>query len=320
MTTNSTNLPNLQNLNPQEESIIGSFFNLILTSGKKAFELALGELLFILNIFFKGVLGEMQGITMEAKDVKSEYQRSVSLLNAIRKVMQDPIFQQEIRKLTGLLETALKPILEIVSKLIEQEGEDLGKSAYKLTNTLTRNVINGLEDGLDGAVAAVPIVGSIWEAVKIITLGIQSGAEISITFLDAATKIANAYIEIIGNVSKPIADVLQSAIRIFDLIRNARENVINATDAASQYVDSIQPTALKRKVNQASQQVAQNVNKQLEQKTRQATQNVNKQLEQKARQATQNVNKQLEQKTRQVAQKAIRPSQTVGGKKKLKKQ
>ena len=163
MTTNPpTNSPNL---NLQEQTIIGSFFNLLLTSGKKAFELALGELLFILNMFFKGVLGEMQGITMEAKDVNSEYQRSLSLLNAIRKVMQDPVFQQEIMKLTGLLETALKPILEIVPKIIEQEGEDLGKSAYKLTNTLTRNVIGGLEDGLDGAVAAIPIVGSVWEAI-----------------------------------------------------------------------------------------------------------------------------------------------------------
>ena len=107
---------------------------------------------------------------------------------------------------------------------------------------------------------------------KIITLGIQSGAEISITFLDAVTKIANAYIEIIGNVSKPVADVIQSALRIFDLVRNARENVIKSADAASEYVDSIQPTALKRKANQATQRVAQNVNKQIDEKARQVTQ------------------------------------------------
>jgi len=269
----SNNPPtNLSDLNLQEQTIIGSFFNLLLTSGKKAFELALGELLYILNMFFKGVLGEMQGITMEAKDVNSEYQRSVSLLNAIRKVMQDPVFQQEIMKLTGLLETALKPILKIVPKIIDEEGKDLGKSAYKLTNTLTRNVIGGLEDGLDGAVAAIPIVGSVWEAIKIITLGIQSGAEISITFLDAATKIANAYIEIIGNVSKPVADVIQSALHIFELISNARENVIKTAESASDYVNSIQPTILKRKANQASERIAQNVNKQIDEKTRQLTQ------------------------------------------------
>ena len=229
----------------EEKTATGAFFNLILTSGKKAFELAVGELLYILNIFFKGVLGEMQGMTVGQKDARTEYERSVSLLNAIRVVMQDPAFQAEIIKLTGLVETALKPALHMISNIISKEGEVLGKSAYKLTNTITRNIVEGLEDGLDGAVGAVPGLGPIWEAIKIITLVIQSGSEISIGFLTAFTTLANAYVQVIEEISTPVADVLKSAIRMFDLIKNARQNVIDATENATKYVDSIQPTIQK---------------------------------------------------------------------------
>ena len=222
-----------------KDTIAGSILELLGSTGKKAFELAVGELLSVLNLFFSSILGEMQAFTSEPKNINDEYQRSVSLLNAIRIVMQDPEFQAEIMKLTGFLEDVLRPILTSLTTLVEQEGNDLAKSAYKLTNTLTRNAIGGIEDGIDGAVAAIPGVGTVWEAIKLITLAIQSGTEISIAFLDAATKFANAYLEVIGTVSPNVANVLKSALSIFELIQNAREKVIQTTQNATQFVDNI---------------------------------------------------------------------------------
>lgn len=272
------NIQQNRTITNEEKSAIGAFFDLILTSGKKAFELAIGELLYILNIFFKGVLGEMQGMTIGQKDAKTEYERSVSLLNAIRIVMQDPEFQAEIIKLTGLVETALKPALDMISNIIDKEGEVLGKSAYKLTNTLTRNVLGGLEDGLDGAVGAVPLLGPIWEAIKIITLVIQSGSEISIGFLTAFTTLANAYVEVIEEISTPVADVLKSAIRMFDLIKNARQNVINATEKATNYVDSIQPTIKNPLQNKIQNTLQNKVQQPLQNKIQQPLQRANTNL------------------------------------------
>jgi hypothetical protein len=222
-----------------QDTIAGSILELVGSTGKKAFELAVGELLSVLNLFFSSILGEMQAFTSEPKNINDEYQRSVSLLNAIRVVMQDPEFQAEIMKLTGFLEDIIRPIMTSITTLVEQEGDDLAKSAYKLTNTLTRNAIGGIEDGVDGAVAAIPGVGTIWEAIKLITLAIQSGTEISIAFLDAATKFANAYLDIIGTVSPNVANVLKSALSIFELIQNARERVIQTTQNARQFVDNI---------------------------------------------------------------------------------
>lgn len=222
-----------------QDTISSSILELVGSTGKKAFELAVGELLSVLNLFFSSILGEMQAFTSEPKNINDEYQRSVSLLNAIRVVMQDPEFQAEVMKLTGFLEDVLRPILTSLTTLVDQEGNDLAKSAYKLTNTLTRNAIGGIEDGIDGAVAAIPGVGTIWETIKIITLAIQSGTEISIAFLDAATKFATAYIQVIGTVSPNIANVLKSALSIFELIQNARERVIQTTQNATQFVDNI---------------------------------------------------------------------------------
>jgi len=226
-----------------EETIAGSILELVGTTGKKAFELAVGELLSVLNLFFGSVLGEMQAFTSEPKNINDEYQRSVSLLNAIRIVMQDPEFQVEVIKLTGFIEEILRPIMSSLTTLVEQEGNDLAKSAYKLTNTLTRNSIKGIEDGLDGAIAAVPGVGTIWEAIKLITLAIQSGSEISLAFLNAATKFAKAYLEVIGTVSPNVANVLKSALSIFELIQNAREKVIKTTQGATQLVNNINQAA-----------------------------------------------------------------------------
>lgn len=201
--------------------------NVLWTIGKevasKVIDIFLSQFFRFINYFLKKVEEDFEATL--PPDSKDEYEVSKSLLASIDRVMRTPEFQERLGKIITNLGQIVQPLIDEMIILMDREGEAFANTAYGVGKTVAFNAVVGLSDGIQGALALVPGVGTIIDALDILRTVLNSGTVMTIASIQAMTVFVSTILGTFDRTAQPIVQMLENLQKIFEMIANAQQIV-----------------------------------------------------------------------------------------------
>ena len=212
-----------------EEQPEGSLLdtNVLWTVGKevagKIIDIFLTQFFKFINYFLKKVEADFAATL--SPDSKGEYETSKSLLASIDRVMRTREFQDRLGEVITHLGEIVQPLIDEMIILMDREGATFGDSAYEVSQTVAFNLMMGLSDGIQGALALIPGVGTILDALDILRTLLNSGTVMAVAVIQAVTVLVTTILGTFDRTAHPIVQMLEELQGLFEMIANARETV-----------------------------------------------------------------------------------------------
>jgi hypothetical protein len=212
-----------------EEQPEGSLLdtNVLWTIGKevagKIIDIFLTQFFKFINYFLKKVEADFAATL--SPDSKSEYETSKSLLASVDRVMRTREFQDRLGAVITHLGEIVQPLIDEMIILMDREGAAFGNTAYGVSQTIAFNFMMGLSDGIQGALALIPGVGTILDALDILRTILNSGTVMTVAAIQATTVLVTTILGTFDRTAHPIVQMLEELQGLFEMIANARETV-----------------------------------------------------------------------------------------------
>jgi len=212
-----------------EEQPQGSLLdtNVLWTIGKevagKIIDVFLTQFFKFINYFLKKVEADFEASL--SHDSKDEYEVSKSLLASIDSVMRTREFQDRLGAVITHLGEIIQPLIDEMIILMDREGAAFGNTAYGVSQTVAFNFMMGLSDGIQGALALIPGVGTVLDALDILRTILNSGTVMTVAAIQATTVLVTTILGTFDRTAHPIVKMLEELQSLFEMIANAQETV-----------------------------------------------------------------------------------------------
>lgn len=173
----------------------------------------------LVNLFLNKINDSLQSIIPDPA-LGNVKQRSQILLNNINNILENPEFQAEIRSLSNNIINILRPLLLELNDLLENEGDVLAQSGYRVGRRVFRNLTDGVMDGVEAGISIYPVVGTLLDLLNVIQGVIDSASVIGVEFMLSWTKFMEAFLKVFGDTAGPLVDAIKTIQKILDMIRN----------------------------------------------------------------------------------------------------
>ena len=158
-----------------------------------------------------------------SKEIVNRIPNQRSLVNSINRILVEPKFQRAWNKVVNrIIDIIIVPMITKMVQAIEREGYDIAVAIGKVFSRITRRAIGGIWDGAEGALSAIPGVGTVLDAFMIGQAVIDSITQISIQSIHIVTKILSMYLTISGDMIGPMAGAFKDIKRLFGIIKKAQ--------------------------------------------------------------------------------------------------
>ena len=125
---------------------------------------------------------------------------------AFDKTLRSPKFKKAwYTTVSDIFNVLIKPILLNMVKLIEKEGMLIGGSIVKIIAKISRRAAGAVGDGIEGAMSAIPGVGSILDILNIGQAMFDSMATLSIESIKILTRLLVSIMSLGGSMVVPLA-------------------------------------------------------------------------------------------------------------------
>lgn len=193
--------------------------------GTSIFTFVFDKYLGIVNSFLSAVYNQLGELIPENSSSMSRYEQAKIMSKMIDDAFKDPVFQAQLNAFMSNIKQVIVPFLEEMDDLFAKEGDNLANSAFKIANRVSRNAVNGVFDGVESGLGAIPVVGSAIDLLKILQAVLDSASVVSVEFFKNMTMFMDKLLNTFGETSGPAINTIAAVRDIFESIKKMQDRL-----------------------------------------------------------------------------------------------
>jgi len=184
-----------------------SLLNFALIIPEKSMNVVFSLYLKFMKPFLKDVKKRLKGLSGRHSKRRRTHPTNVAM--AINQTIKKPKFKKAWAKTVAeIFDVLFKPILVKSVQLLTKEGTMLAGAMAKIIGKMTLRSAGAVAGGLEGAMSAVPGVGTVLDMLQVVQGGLDAFGTLTVQSLKMATSMISLAMQLFGSTMGPLVKVI----------------------------------------------------------------------------------------------------------------